>query len=388
MVIKNISTVVAKNLCAKCGICYSICPAGAISITGYIDKKPVVNESCNNCGLCVKACPGLTPIADQDNYNLLGFAKSYFVGYSTDEIIRSTSSSGGLITSLCTSLLNDKKFDGVICTRQHGSDILDNEVILAKTRHDILSARGSRYAPAFVCRGLKDLKLKDGGSYVFVGKPCDIQALTKYQKTIKKYDFLKIALFCAHTPKMSATKEIIDNSGIKFGDISRLRYRGDGWPGYFTLLSKDNTILYREEYIKIWSTVLCKSKNRNKRCLLCHDCTGESADLSFGDAWLDKYTGTSPGHSVVIARNERAEALLELATRNGDIHLENVGPETVIESQKSLLLKKRNRYLCRLANQILFEKLPEETVGFDRSMNDVIKIFGLIKQFALIKFGI
>jgi coenzyme F420 hydrogenase subunit beta len=386
--IKNISTVVSTRLCAKCGICYSICPVNAIAITGNIDKEPVINESCNNCGLCVKVCPGLNPITNRTDNNLLGYSKSCYVGYSTDENIRYTSSSGGLITSLCMTLLNDYKMDGVICIKQNDSDVLDNEVILAKNIRDVLSARGSRYAPAYVCRGIKDLKLKDGGSYAFVGKPCDIQALNKYQNIVKKYKFFKIALFCAHTPLMSGTKEIIDGSDVNFREISRLQYRGEGWPGYFMLFSHENKILFREEYLKVWNTVLCKSKNRNKRCMLCHDCTGEFADISLGDAWLEEYVGKSPGHSIAIARSKDAESLLEHTNRKGDIHIEKIGAEKVITSQKSLLLKKRNTFFKRLINQLIFEKVPEEIVPFDKSMNDFKELPGLIKQFMFLKLGL
>lgn len=369
-------------------MCYSICPVDAISITGDIDKNPVVDTKCNNCGLCIKVCPGLNPITNPDDNSLLGHARSCYVGHSTNESIRLTSSSGGLMTPLCMTLINDYNIEGVICTRQNESDILDNEVILAKNIGEVLSARGSRYAPAYVCRGLKDLNLKEGGTYVFVGKPCDIQALNKYQKQVKKYKFFKIAIFCARTPLMSGTKEIIDGSGINFSDISRLQYRGDGWPGYFTLFSRENKILYREEYLNVWNTVLCKSKNSTKRCMLCHDCTGEFADISLGDAWLDKYVGKSTGHSIAIARNEDAENLLELANCKSDIQIEKIGEDKVISAQKSLLLKKRNTFFKRLINQLILEKVPEEIVSFDKSMNDFKKLPGLIKQFTLLKLGL
>lgn len=375
-----------SHLCTKCGICYSICPVNAITIEGKIDKIPVVNDRCNNCGLCLKVCPGISPISNPDSHDLLGFTRSCHLGYSTDEMIRRTSSSGGLITSLCTTLLNDFNMDGVICTRQNASNILDNEIILARNNDDLLSARGSRYAPAYVCRGIKDLRLKEGGSYVFVGKPCDIQALIKYQRVVKNYNFFKIAIFCAHTPLMSATKEIIDQSGINLKDISRLQYRGNGWPGYFTLFSHDNQILFQRDYMTVWSTILCKRKNRNRRCLLCHDCTGEIADISLGDAWLEEIIGNSPGHSIAIARSEEAEKLLEVAKRKKRIQVEKIDPEKVISSQKSLLEKKKNVYFRRMINKLLLEEVPEETVPYERSMNNLKDLPGIIKLFTLMKF--
>ncbi len=382
----NISFVVSNNLCAKCGLCYSICPENAIDIKGSIDKIPVVNEACNNCKLCLTTCPGLKPFSNK-NELLLGEYKSSYIGYSSDEKIRYSSSSGGIITSLNLALLSEFHFDGIICIKQAENNIFENEVILAITKDDIISAQGSRYSPAYVCRGLKDLPLKKGGRYVFIGKPCDIQALLKFTKIKKHYSFFTIAIFCAQTPSMYGTKEVLMRNKIIDGQVSKFDYRGMGWPGYFTIYSKNNEILLRLDYHKVWNEVLCNIKYINKRCLLCHDCTGEYADMSVGDAWLGEYIGKSSGHSIVISRSDEAERILNLSREMKVLHLEKIDESIVAQSQVSLLSKKNNLYIKKIVSRLIFENVPEENISFNKKTNKLRNIPGLLKYLLLRKLS-
>lgn len=45
---------IIEELCSGCGTCYSICPCGAIDITG--DKYFIDSEECAWCGICAIAC--------------------------------------------------------------------------------------------------------------------------------------------------------------------------------------------------------------------------------------------------------------------------------------------------------------------------------------------
>jgi Fe-S-cluster-containing hydrogenase component 2 len=43
-----------------CNPCVEICPQGAISMPGGLNKIPRLDETkCNGCGVCVSGCPGL-----------------------------------------------------------------------------------------------------------------------------------------------------------------------------------------------------------------------------------------------------------------------------------------------------------------------------------------
>lgn len=43
-----------------CNPCVEICPQGAISISGGLNRIPRLDwENCNGCGVCISGCPGL-----------------------------------------------------------------------------------------------------------------------------------------------------------------------------------------------------------------------------------------------------------------------------------------------------------------------------------------
>jgi coenzyme F420 hydrogenase subunit beta len=93
-------------------------------------------------------------------------------------------------------------------------------------------------------------------------------------------------------------------------------YRGDGWPGDFRVTTDDGrtaAISYEES----WGGVL--TKNRQWRCLICPDHTGEFADLSIGDPWYRRWRLSEPGRSLVVVRTETGRRLLESALAGGAI---------------------------------------------------------------------
>jgi len=385
---KNINFVVKNNLCCKCGMCYSVCPENAIDIKGEIDRIPVVNYSCKNCGMCVNVCPGHEPAIIKKSESLLGDFVSCYVGYSFDQEIRFSASSGGIVTSLNIFLLEQMKFDGVVCIIQSQKNIFENKVVLAKNKQELLLAMGSRYSPAFLCRGIKDLHLENGKKYSIVGKPCDIQAIQKYIGLRNKFTLLKIAIFCAHTPCMTATQDILNLYNIDEEKIKKINYRGHGWPGYFTVFSGDKIEPeFKMKYRELWDDILCKSKYQNKRCFLCHDCTGEFADFSVGDAWIDDYIDKSPGHSVVIARNNKSQSIILEAVSKKYLVLDEAAENLVIQSQMGLLWKKLNIRLKRIIGRILFEKMTDENIRFIYKKSHFRSIPGIIKFYLIRKFS-
>ncbi len=379
---KNIQPVVDSRLCLKCGACYSVCRESAITIAGDIDKRPEVTGECTRCGRCVQVCPGLNPLV-HERETVLGPAIACYIGYSEDAFVRFNASSGGIITSMNMHLLSTDSFDGIVCVRQSKQNLYENEVILAQSADEILSASGSRYSPAFVCRGIRDLSLKKGRRYIFVGKPCDIQAAIKYERLEKGFEFLKIALFCAQTPSMEATREAVTSGAINTSEAKAVQYRGNGWPGWFRVLASDGSVLLQRRYHDVWNSILCRRKYSNKRCFLCHDCTGEFADIAVGDAWLPQYMGNSPGHSIVITRTPRGQETVDRCIDANVLHLEETDQSNVIKAQTSLLSKKKNLFLKKMSAVVTLEKVPNERIRWSLRENDIRRIPGLMKYFVL-----
>ena len=57
--IQSLSQDVTRNeeRCTHCGVCVTVCPAGAFELEPSTRQVNFLNEKCLACGLCIKTCP-------------------------------------------------------------------------------------------------------------------------------------------------------------------------------------------------------------------------------------------------------------------------------------------------------------------------------------------
>jgi len=197
------------------------------------------------------------------------------------------------------------------------------------------------------------------GPVVFIGKPCDVVALRKSQAknaVLNNKVGLAISIFCAGTPTTAGTYKILDELGVKAGDVDDFRYRGCGWPGMTTVRVKNSNRTQQMTYEHSWGSILCNYSQF--RCRLCPDSTGEFADISSGDPWYRKVEPGEDGWSLVLARSEKGREVLQEAMKAGYVTAEKVGPSTVPGSQKALLVRRRHLWGRLLTMRIMRIPVP------------------------------
>ena len=320
-----------SEYCTGCGLCKTTLGiAFSEDEKGYLipvieqDKKTFFSKVCPSSGNALNKY--------QDG-SIWGRYRRSVLGWSADQTIRNSSSSGGVLTTLCVYLLEHSLVDGIIQTRKSSLDIRKTETIVSRTKDDVLSCLGSRYTTSCPLMNLNDL-LRNGEKYAFVGKPCDVSALRLYleeinpkQKSQIKYFF---SFFCAGQPSIQANNKLVKTlGGEKLEDCHDLQYRGNGWPGFATLTKKDGS-KQQMDYETSWMKILGRDVRRI--CRFCADGTGELADISCGDAW---YLGENnrpdfterPGRNVILARTEKGTTLLKDVEDSGMIVTEPFDPE-------------------------------------------------------------
>jgi len=124
-------------------------------------------------------------------------------------------------------------------------------------------------------------------------------------------DEILLSFFCAGTPSQHATDKLVADLGID-GVPAGLRYRGNGWPGRFTVTGADGESRSLD-YEQSWGEHL--GRQLHPRCKLCPDGVGESADVSAADLWDADDRGypvfaDGAGMSALIARTPRGYALV------------------------------------------------------------------------------
>jgi coenzyme F420 hydrogenase subunit beta len=149
---------------------------------------------------------------------------------------------------------------------------------------------------------------------------------------------LTIGFFCAGTPTLNATFRLLKELGVDDrSTLISLRYRGNGWPGRATAVWRDSSGAVREasmSYDESWGRIL--AQDRQFRCNLCLDHTGEFADVAVGDPWHDPPRGDEPGRSLIIARSKRGREIVEQAIEAGFIAGRRVPSNRIGAAQPNL----------------------------------------------------
>lgn len=283
---KSVEQILNHNMCVGCGLCEAFGHKMKIDKRGFY--RPCTNSTNRNLfdGRIAKSCPGIRVVnRNPGNTSVWGHIESVSNAWSMDSRIRQSSSSGGVISSLAIYLLESHKVDGVLHVGNIEGDYLHNKLFLSRTKEDVLKRNSSRYAPAAVFNEIFDiLKIAENEKLAFIGKPCDIAAVRNLQemypelKTVIQYC---LAIFCAGIPSYNATDKaisIFNHEGIPIS----IRYRGDGWPGFFTVDYTDGSC-FKMSYNESWGEIL--GRDLEFRCKICPDGIGLLADVACGDAW-------------------------------------------------------------------------------------------------------
>ena len=352
---RSIQEVVDAKLCSGCGACAYMQPAD-LRMVDVPDEglRPVTIDGKRGLPIdtseALKACPGIelthretspeTPVL-QNMADAWGPILSISEGAATDDPIRFAGSSGGVASALAVYVLEHLDFRLVVHVGADPEAPYTNRTVVSRTRDEVLKRSGSRYSPASPCDLLGMIEEADGPC-LFIGKPCDVAAAQRARRLRPNLDrnlALTVAFFCAGTPSTNGTLALLESLGVaELGDLSDVRYRGNGWPGAFVAKTRQNAAAYSCSYNQSWGGVL--SHYVQWRCKLCLDHTGEFADIAVGDPWYRTIEDGEMGSSLILARTAVGKRHLEMAIKDGAVTASEVEPDLLPRSQPNLL---RNR---------------------------------------------
>lgn len=363
---------VSDSVCSQCGACAAVCPKDAITLprTAAGDYYPEIDEDkcAASCTLCNYVCGG-NGIDWEDLHEWrfgepyagapLGHHQGAFSAYAADPDIRGNSASGGSVTALlCHALETGAIQAAAVSGLKNG---IEPYTKLATTPEEIRDAAGSIYFsnPALVV--LDEIR-KFPGKVAFVGLPCHIASLNKaIQRRVIKPDKIAftVALICGRTANYDLMRGFLRRMGVNPDSVTRLKMRGDGWPGAFRIETASGQThrfpFPGPEYMSMWKFY----QYTPIYCLMCSDPLGNLADITAGDAWLPEFGEDSHGRSVLLVRTGAAMDLLQDAQRQGAVHLDPLEPKRIIEAQ-------RQQVFGKLTNQRNMRRLFRWTQPFTR----------------------
>lgn len=141
--------------------------------------------------------------------------------------------------------------------------------------------------------------------------------------------------------------------------MSKMFYRGDGWPGRNCLIPSDGN---RLEYIhngSLFERMFSSQIFKNHGCRECRDHFAEQAEISFCDFWNTEERRTeSEGNSCVIIRSKRAGEYFDKMQEAGFVDVvRSLNENELVETQMHVLKAKKgtlhNSVRYRMFTQIV-----------------------------------
>lgn len=310
--------IIKPGICTLCGACAASCEY--ITIDGGVPK---LIGPCKACGVCYNQCPRTITTEE----GLIGcFRYAYAARSAIPEV---KGQDGGVVTSLLLYALDEGLIDCAVVTIRSKEEPWKPVPIVAKTREEILESSGSIYSHSMTLEALMS-SIKQGlNSIAFVGTSCNIDAVTKMQKSsfgflhlFMRAKVLKLGLFCMDTFFYEGIKAVLESYGILLENVDAMKIR----KGKFEVTLKDGN-----EHVFELSEF---DEYRSSSCRFCTDLTAENSDISFGGV------GSPRGWTTVLARSALGYEILNEAVDNGYIEARHLTDD---ELEKALNLAKMKK---------------------------------------------
>lgn len=375
-----VDRVVAADNCSGCGLCAALSDQIEMRLDndGYLRPVWVGGEAVvadNTVARFRASCPGVAVKPPQlpsvRRHVTFGPYVSAWSGWAIDEHTRHSGSSAGVLTALSNWLIESgraTKVVGAAASRRSPSRTVP---VTIRSRSDALDAAGSRYAPVGVAAAFSVDPQEPAAA--FVGKPCEAYAVRGAieHSGNGRAPFI-MSFFCAGVPSQHATEALVSKLAPG-AEIESVRYRGNGWPGRFSVRAADGTVA-EMDYEESWGRHL--GPYIQSRCKICPDGTGEHADLSVGDFWRADEHGyplfaDSSASSAVIARTRRGHEALMAAQHAGIVELRPIALDEVAKVQP-LQVRRRRLLLPRLIGRLLAGQAVPRVRGYRLLRNEFV----------------
>lgn len=365
--------IVQSGLCIGCGSCV----AQANSAAAYMDfdafgsLKPQGAIAWLQHGSedFAQTCP-FSPTAKNENDiaadlfpnaqnidNAVGRFQTAYVGYVGEDDFRTQGSSGGMVTWVATELLRRGLIDGVahvVAAENPQQSGRYFQYKISKTEADIRGGAKSRYYPIEMSEILKKIR-QTPGRYAVVGIPCFIKAVQLLRRNDPIYhDRIKftLGLFCGHLKSARFVESFAWQMNVDVNKIKNVefRYKYPDRPANWynaRLTLRDGTTVNKDWWHLVdgdWGAGFFM----NSACNFCDDVMAETADVSFGDAWVEPYTSDGHGTNVVVVRSSVVDTLIKKAIQENRLYLKNVDNQFVIQTQAAGLRQRREGLAYRL----------------------------------------
>lgn len=366
--------IIRSGLCIGCGSCVAQNKGqGALmKLDTYGHYKPVGNSSwlSNRSESFTRSCP-FSPGAENEDqlaaklfsagstyHAALGKYHGAYVGHVAEQDFRNAGSSGGLVTWVATELLSLGLIDGVAhvvaVDDPHGKGKFFGYQI-SRDEKAIRNGARSRYYPVELSGVIQQIR-EIPGRYAVVGIPCFIKAvqlLRGRDAVLQERIRFTLGLFCGHMKSASFVQSMAWQMKVPFSQVRKVEYRSkdDNRPAkaYNATLHLADGTSVNKDWWNLADGDWGAGFFMNPACNYCDDVMAETADIAFGDAWVEPYASDPRGTNVIVVRSMMVHQLVAAAIKDGRLQLERVNADFVEQTQAAGLRQRREGLAFRLS---------------------------------------
>jgi coenzyme F420-reducing hydrogenase beta subunit len=286
----------------------------------------------------------------------IGRFEAAYVGHALEDPFRANGSSGGLTSWVAAELLRTGVVDGVahVVPTDPEKDGRFFAYRISRSVEALSQGAKSRYYPVELSSVLREIR-ETPGRYAIVGVPCFIKAihlLRRIDPVIEERVTHTLGLFCGHMKSANMIESFAWQLGAEIGRVRALDYRikDEGRPAnwYRAQLELADGSSAAQDWWHLADGDWGAGFLQNPACDWCDDVVAETADISFGDAWVEPYSSDGRGTNVVIVRTKELVLLIEQARSEGKLQLDPVDAEFIVRTQAAGLRHRRDGLAYRL----------------------------------------
>jgi coenzyme F420-reducing hydrogenase beta subunit len=300
---------------------------------------------------------GLFPDAPHRDGRVGRFEAAY-VGYVAEDDFRARGSSGGMVSWVLAELLRTGRVDRVA----HVAPVEDPQgegrffrYRVSRTLEEVQAGAKSRYYPVDLSDVLRTIRAEPG-RYAVVGVPCFIKALQLLRRedpVLRERIAVTLGLFCGHMKSARFVESFAWQMDVPVAKVQRVEFRlkDPDRPAstYTAQLTLGDGRVVKRDWWNLADGDWGAGFFQNTACSVCDDVVAETADISFGDAWVEPYSSDGSGTNVVVVRAPALADLVAAGIEAGRLRLSPVDSDFVAQTQAAGFRQRREGLAYRLS---------------------------------------
>jgi coenzyme F420-reducing hydrogenase beta subunit len=367
---------IRSGLCIGCGSCAAqAAAAGArMEFDRYGQLRPQLGSdwSRERSAGFARTCPFSPAAVDEDRLVAELFADAparepavgaflaAYVGYAAERDFRLDGSSGGMATWVAAELLRQGWVDGVAHVAACEAPDQDGRFFryrISRSQAEVRAGAKSRYYPVELSEVLASIR-DQPGRYAVIGIPCFIKAvqlLRREQPIFRERIRYTLGLFCGHMKSARFVESLAWQMNVPLEQVRRVDFRSKtpdrpaSW--YRASLTLGDGRVASKDWWHLADGDWGAGFFMDAACNFCDDVVAETADISFGDAWVEPYSSDWRGTNVVVVRSPDIARLVTDAIHDGRLKLDPVDAGFVAQTQAAGLRQRREGLAYRLSRR-------------------------------------